>query len=110
MARTCDAFNAAVFGLPLYRPLACALRIPSRCRSSVISRSNCAKPAKIVRMSLPVADFRINRLAAEVQDFPQRGAAILNSVSSRLTISQRPVVDRASRSTLQTTNVSPPRR
>ncbi len=50
-----SAFSRAVGLRPRYRFSALAFAIPSRWRSSIISRSNCAKPAKMVRMSLPVA-------------------------------------------------------
>src|SRR3954447_20336423 len=41
-------------GQPLYLPAAFAFAMPSRCRSSMISRSHVVTPARIVSMSLLV--------------------------------------------------------
>ena len=48
--------GARVGARPLYFRSALALAIPSRCRSSIISRSNVATAPIIVNKSLPVAE------------------------------------------------------
>ena len=54
-ARSCLICAASMLmGRPLYFPAAFALAMPSRCRSSMISRSQVATPARIVSMSLLV--------------------------------------------------------
>src|SRR5215469_13637582 len=55
-------------GRPRYLPAAFALAMPSLCRSSMISRSQVATPARIVSMSLLVGLRVSNRLAARAQD------------------------------------------
>ena len=46
--------SASTFGLPPVRPLALAERSPSRVRSAITSRSNCAMVLMRVNRSLPV--------------------------------------------------------
>ena len=49
-------------------PSALALAMPSRWRSSIISRSNWANPAKMLRMSRPVALLVSTVFATQVED------------------------------------------
>src|SRR5215203_3729524 len=51
---TCSAFARAVGARPLYRFSALAFATPSRCLSSIISRSNWATAATTLSISLPV--------------------------------------------------------
>ena len=56
-------------GRPLYFPASFAAAMPSRWRSSIISRSNCATAAKMVNCSRVVGlqPFRVSRFAEEGQ-------------------------------------------
>ncbi|MNI46859.1 hypothetical protein D3C73_1013450 [compost metagenome] len=86
---------------PLYLPAFCALSIPSRCRSSIISRSNWAIPPNTVRISLPVGVLVSSpRLRILTSTFFN---------SNRCSVCSRSVIERASRSSLVTTKVSPTR-
>jgi hypothetical protein len=60
-------------GRPLYLPAAAALAIPSSCRSSMISRSDIATPAKIVSVSLLVG-LRVSNRSPPIS--PQSGMVI----------------------------------
>src|SRR5215471_19049597 len=68
-SRTASSAFARAVGLrPLYFPSAFALAMPSRWRSSMISRSNCAIAANMFSMSRPVA-LRVSTASpSEVED------------------------------------------
>src|SRR5215211_5727829 len=55
-----SALARAVGLRPLYLPSAFALAMPSRCRSSIISRSNSATPPITLSMSLPVGVLQVD--------------------------------------------------
>ncbi len=95
-------FARAVGLRPRYFPSARAFSMPSRWRSSIISLSNCAKPAKIVRINCPVAD-----VVSTTSPPRFRTRSPTPRFFRPSTMDHRPVVLRASRSTLVTTSVSP---
>jgi hypothetical protein len=57
------SFGSMLGGRPLYFPAALAAATPSRCRSSMISRSNCATAARIVSCSRVVGLFPFPRVS-----------------------------------------------
>src|ERR1700733_3632103 len=93
--RTSAAFAWAVGARPLYLPSPLAFAMPSRCRPSIISRSNSAIHPTTLRMSLPVGVL--------VSRFMARTPSEAFRFSIRATISQRLTIERAKRSILVTT-------
>ena len=95
-----DCFRA-VGCRPRYFPSALALAIPSRCRSSINSRSNSAIDPRRFTMSFPVG-VPVSRF----MDSTRSATAFFLSVA---VIATRSATERARRSSLVTTRTSPSR-
>ena len=97
-------WRRAVGARPRYLPSARARATPTRCRSSMIARSNSATAANIVSSIRPVGDLVSTSLPPKSR---MRKATRLPS--SIATMPSRSAVDRARRSSRVTTSVSPSR-